>query len=145
MPSIAPCVPPGCPLCAPYLCAPYVHPICPLCAPYVHPMCVLNAPYATPMWSLQCWNQPKSISQNVRTLSKEVDECPTLTPGTDFFITASNDGHLKFWKKRFEVSLRMGTGQPPKRTPAASQASTYLILLRSSAVKPAAADLDPRS
>jgi peptidylprolyl isomerase domain and WD repeat-containing protein 1 len=25
-----------------------------------------------------------------------------VTPGTDFFITASNDGHLKFWKKRFE-------------------------------------------
>ena len=24
------------------------------------------------------------------------------TPGTDFFITASADGHLKFWKKRFE-------------------------------------------
>ena len=25
-----------------------------------------------------------------------------VTPGTDFFITASHDGHLKFWKKRFE-------------------------------------------
>lgn len=25
-----------------------------------------------------------------------------VTPGTDFFITASNDGHLKFWKKRYE-------------------------------------------
>ena len=24
------------------------------------------------------------------------------TPGTDFFITASADGHLKFWKKRYE-------------------------------------------
>ena len=23
-----------------------------------------------------------------------------VTPGTDFFITASHDGHLKFWKKR---------------------------------------------
>ena len=39
------------------------------------------------------------------------------TPGTDFFITASNDGHLKFWKKRFEVSLRLGTRgvEPPAR------------------------------
>ena len=26
-----------------------------------------------------------------------------VTPGTDFFITASVDGHLKFWKKKFEV------------------------------------------
>lgn len=25
-----------------------------------------------------------------------------VTPCTDFFITASNDGHLKFWKKRYE-------------------------------------------
>ena len=25
-----------------------------------------------------------------------------VTPGTDFFITASHDGHLTFWKKRFE-------------------------------------------
>ena len=29
-----------------------------------------------------------------------------VTPGTDFFITASHDGHLKFWKKRFEGGVR---------------------------------------
>ena len=28
--------------------------------------------------------------------------CVAVTPGTDFFITGSEDGHLKFWKKRYE-------------------------------------------
>ena len=43
------------------------------------------------------------------------------TPGTDFFITASADGHLKFWKKRSEDRVRQAlpfprrTGHRPQR------------------------------
>ena len=48
--------------------------------------------------------------------------CVAVTPGTDFFITGSEDGHLKFWKKRYEgiefretLPVARGTGGGPER------------------------------